>query len=60
MISECEIAAERPSRTACATVPRIATINAAIMVLECPGSRPCNAPSRIAVGMKIQRLAEPL
>ena len=26
-------------------------IKAAIIVLECPGSRPCNTPNRIALGM---------
>ena len=52
----CEIVAARPSNTACPTVPRIATMNAAIIVFEWPGSRPCNAPSRIALGMKSQAL----
>ena len=52
MRSECENAAESPSNTACQTVPRIATMNAAIIVLECPGSRPCKAPRSMAVGMK--------
>ena len=35
-------------------------MNAAIIVLECPGSKPCKAPSRMAVGMKSQRLVLPL
>src|SRR3954471_17449463 len=52
MISECEIAADKPSNTACEIVPRMATMKAAIIVLECPGSRPWSAPSRIALGMK--------
>jgi hypothetical protein len=60
MMSECEIAAERPRSTACQTVPRMATMNAAIMVFEWPGSSPCMAPSRIAVGMNSQRLVLPL
>ena len=34
-------------------------INAAIMVLECPGSSPCSAPSRIALGKKNQACAVP-
>ena len=37
----------------------MAMMNAAIIVFECPGSRPCMAPSRIAVGIKIQRLVLP-
>ena len=60
MMSECERAAERPSNTACPMVPRMATMKAAIMVLEWPGSKPCNAPSKMAEGMKSQRLVEPL
>ena len=52
MSSECEIAAESPSSTACQTVPRIAMMNAAIIVLEWPGSSPCSAPSKMAVGTK--------
>jgi hypothetical protein len=47
----CEIVAARPSKTACFTVPRTATMNAAIIVFECPGSKPCNAPRRMALGM---------
>src|SRR5437660_10677452 len=39
------------SSAAWGIVPRIATINAAIIVFECPGSSPCNAPSRSADGM---------
>jgi hypothetical protein len=29
----------------------MATMKAAIIVLECPGSKPCSAPSRIALGI---------
>lgn len=29
------------------------------MVLECPGSSPCSAPSRIALGINNQACAEP-
>ncbi len=59
MRSECEIAAESPSSTACQTVPRIAMMNAAIIVLEWPGSSPCSAPSKMAVGTKSHACAEP-
>ena len=38
-----------PSNTACATVARTAMMNAAIMVLLCPGSKPCRAPSTRAL-----------
>src|SRR5690606_12650655 len=55
----CEIVAAIPSSTACVTVPRIATMKAAIIVLEWPGSSPCSAPRRIALGMKSQAWAEP-
>ncbi|SBT09944.1 conserved hypothetical protein [Candidatus Accumulibacter aalborgensis] len=44
---------------ACATVPRMATMKAAIIVFEWPGSRPCSAPSRIALGMNSQALVVP-
>ena len=37
----CESVADRPSSTAWVIVPRIATMKAAIMVLEWPGSSPC-------------------
>ena len=40
MSRECEMAADSPSSTACQTVPRMAMINAAIIVFECPGSSP--------------------
>lgn len=36
----CEMVAASPSITACLMVPLIAMINAAIIVFECPGSRP--------------------
>ncbi len=52
----CDTVAARPSRTACISVPRTAMMNAAIMVLEWPGSRPCSAPSRIALGTNSQAL----
>jgi hypothetical protein len=39
------------SSAAWGIVPRIATMKAAIMVLEWPGSSPCSAPRRIALGM---------
>lgn len=51
--------ADNPSSTACPTVPRIATTNAAIIVFEWPGSRPCSAPGRIALGMNSQALDTP-
>src|SRR5713226_7929200 len=54
-----EMVAARPSRIACPTVPRIATTNAAIIVLECPGSSPCSAPRRMALGMNSQACVEP-
>ncbi|MNE80156.1 hypothetical protein D3C80_1767020 [compost metagenome] len=50
-IAVCETVAARPSRTACRTVPLIAMIKAAIIVFECPGSSPCNIPSKMAPGM---------
>ena len=37
----------------------LATMKAAIMVLECPGSNPCKAPSKMAVGIKTQKLLPP-
>ncbi len=40
-------------------VPLTAMMKEAIMVLECPGSKPCKAPSKIAVGMKTHRLVAP-
>src|SRR5450759_2888122 len=49
-ISVWETVAASPRSTACITVPRMAMMKAAIIVLEWPGSRPCNAPSRIALG----------
>src|SRR6201994_2410228 len=52
----CDTVAASPSSTACISVPRTATMNAAIIVLEWPGSRPCSAPSRIALGMNSQAL----
>ena len=52
----CETVAASPSSTACISVPRTATMNAAIIVFEWPGSRPCSAPSRIALGMNSQAL----
>ena len=52
----CDSVAARPSSTACTSVPRTATMNAAIIVFEWPGSRPCSAPSRIALGMNSQAL----
>ena len=52
----CDTVAASPSSTACFRVPRTATINAAIIVFECPGSRPCRAPSRIALGINSQAL----
>src|SRR4051794_24340945 len=55
----CESVAARPSSTACVTVPRIATMKAAIIVLECPGSKPCRAPSRMALGMNNQACVAP-
>src|SRR5208283_3507914 len=54
-----EKVAARPSRIACATVPRMATMQAAIIVLEWPGSRPCSAPRRIALGAKSHALPVP-
>src|SRR5208283_1787055 len=54
-----EKVAARPSRIACATVPRMATMKAAIIVLEWPGSRPCSAPRRIALGAKSHALPVP-
>src|SRR3569832_1740285 len=53
----CETVAESPSRVACSTVPRIAMMKAAIIVLELPGSSPCNAPSRIALGTNSHAMA---
>ena len=50
----CETVAASPSSTACASVPRTAMMNAAIIVLECPGSSPCRAPSSMALGMNSQ------
>ena len=50
-IKVCEMVAVIPSSTACHTLPLIATMKAAIIVLEWPGSSPCNAPSRMALGM---------
>ena len=47
---EWEIAADSPSSAACRIVPRTAMMKAAIIVLECPGSRPCSAPSTMATG----------
>ena len=41
-------------------VPRMAMMNAAIIVFEWPGSSPCSAPSKMAVGMKSHRLVVPL
>src|SRR4051812_2555100 len=55
----CESVAASPSNTACMTVPRTAMMKAAIIVLEWPGSRPCRAPSRIAVGTNSQACAVP-
>ncbi len=52
----CDSVAARPSSTACISVPRTAMMNAAIIVLECPGSSPCSAPSRIALGMNSHAL----
>ena len=49
-IKVCESVAQSPSSTACITVPRTAMMNAAIIVFECPGSRPCSAPRNTAVG----------
>ena len=51
MSAEWESAAETPRRQAWPTVPRVATMKAAIMVLECPGSRACSAPNTSAVAM---------
>ncbi|MNP35549.1 hypothetical protein D3C76_1288860 [compost metagenome] len=51
-----EIVAASPSITACRTVPLMAMIKAAIMVLEWPGSRPCKAPNKMALGIKNQAL----
>lgn len=56
MMAVCEMVADTPSNTACLIVPRMATMNAAIIVLLCPGSKPCSAPSRIAPGMNNQAL----
>ena len=50
-IAVCEIVAVIASSAACQKVPRIATMKAAIIVFEWPGSSPCSAPSRIALGM---------
>src|SRR6266487_5323078 len=47
----CEIVAQIASSAAWGIVPRTATMNAAIIVFECPGSSPCNAPRRSADGM---------
>ncbi|MCY1551415.1 hypothetical protein D9M68_877430 [compost metagenome] len=55
----CETVAARPNRTACFRVPRTATMKAAIRVLECPGSRPCKAPRRTALGKYSQAWAGP-
>src|SRR5262245_9321856 len=55
----CETVAARPSSTAWPTVPRMATMKAAIMVLEWPGSSPCSAPSRIALGTNSHACAAP-
>lgn len=52
----CDSVADRPSSTACVSVPRRATMKAAIIVLEWPGSKPCKAPSKIALGMNSQAL----
>ena len=38
-------------------VPQNATMNPAIIVFECPGSSPCNAPSKSADGMNNQAWA---
>jgi len=46
----CDSAAEAPSSIACATLPRMATMNAAIIVLLWPGSSPWSAPSSMALG----------
>ncbi|CAH0343061.1 hypothetical protein RHI9324_04794 [Rhizobium sp. CECT 9324] len=46
----CETVAAMPSKTAWVTVPRIATIEAANMVLEWPSSSPWSAPGRMALG----------
>ena len=51
-----ETVAASPSSTACFNVPRTATIKAAIIVFEWPGSRPCSAPSSIALGINSQAL----
>ena len=55
----CDRVAAKPSNTACATVPRMAMMNAAITVLECPGSNPCKAPRATALGRNSQALAPP-
>ena len=52
----CETVAASPSNTACRMVPRTATMKAAIIVFEWPGSRPCSAPSRMALGRNSQAL----
>jgi hypothetical protein len=45
----CETVAASPSNAACATVPRTAMMKAVIIVLLCPGSKPCRAPSTRAL-----------
>ena len=37
----------------------MATIKAAIMVFECPGSRPCSTPSKMALGKYSQACEAP-
>jgi len=53
-----ENAAERPRRTACGMVPRTAMMKAAIMVFECPGSKPCRAPNSKAMGNSVGHRVE--
>ena len=50
----CDRVADKPSSTACPTVPRTAMMKAAIMVLEWPGSKPCSAPRAMALGRNHQ------
>jgi hypothetical protein len=45
-----ESVAAKPSSTAWRTVPLTAMMKAAIIVFEWPGSSPCSAPSKMAVG----------
>ena len=58
IIAVCETVAESASSAAWANVPRMATMKAAVIVLECPGSSPWSAPSRTAAGANNQAPAE--